>query len=137
MAGISATAISDENAREARFSFALDMSATDARIVLRSKWATGRRFELARLLVDRFFANEGTLHPATRAGTYRQKAQRAFAAELLSPFAAVDKLAAGDYSDERLQEIADYFDVSSLTVSTILKNYGRLPRDIDDYAVAI
>jgi hypothetical protein len=137
LAGISSTALVEEHWQDTDFSFALDVSANDARIVLRSRWLTGRRFDLARLLGDRLLANEDTLHPATRATTYRQKAQRSFAAELLSPFTAVDEMTAGDYSDERLQEIADYFEVSSLTVSAMLKNHGRIPRDVDDYAAAI
>ena len=43
------------------------------RIVFRSKWRTGRRFELARLLGDLLLTDESDrLYPATRARTYRQ-----------------------------------------------------------------
>jgi hypothetical protein len=78
-----------------------DESGKKGRIVLRSKWETGRRFELARLLGDRLTNGlKERLLPATRAYTYRQKLQRAFAAELLCPFSALEEKLAGDYSAE-------------------------------------
>lgn len=68
-------------------SFALDNTDNTGQVVLRSKWETGRRFELARLLGDRIAGGgTGRLFPATRTYTYRQKLQRSFAAELLCPF---------------------------------------------------
>jgi hypothetical protein len=132
MAGVDPRAVT-EKAGGAEMSFALDRSATDMRLVLRSKWDTGRRFDLARLLGDRVLNASGGLHPATRASTYRQKAQRAFSAELLSPFEAVDAMLQGDYSIENQEEVADHFHVSGLTVDTLLKNHGRIPRDDVDY----
>ena len=111
-------------------SFALDITETAGRVVLRSRWPTGRRFELARLLADRIIASPGgRLHAATRAYTYRQKMQRSFAAELLSPFEAVDSLLAGDYSGEAQQDAADRFQVSDLVIRTLLVNHHRLERD--------
>ena len=101
-----------------------------SRIVLHSKWDTGRRFELARLLGDRLAVmNNGKLRPATRSRTYRQQTQRSFAAELLSPFEAVDEMMDGDYSAERQQNVAEYYNVSPLTINSLLKNHGRLERD--------
>ena len=114
----------------ATLSFALDRSANDGRVVLRSRWETGRRFELARLLADRAIApRAGRLHAATRAYLYRQKMQRAFAAEFLSPFDAVDAMLAGDYSGEAQADVAEHFDVSPLTIRTLLVNHGRLERE--------
>jgi hypothetical protein len=133
MAGVDPRALSDRGATGAEMSFALDDSATNMNLVLRSKWETGRRFDLARLLGDRILSANGGLHPATRASTYRQKAQRAFSGEFLGPFEAVDNMLAGDYSAENQEEVADYFDVSPLTIDTLLKNHGRIPRDQSDY----
>ena len=99
------------------------------KVMLRSRWQTGRRFELARLLGDCLLAKKGTLHPATRAYTYRQKMQRAFAAELLSPFSAVFAQLKGDYSNEAQADVAAYFKVSELTVRTQLVNHQILERD--------
>jgi hypothetical protein len=112
--------------------FVLDKAQGASRLVLRSKVKAGRRFELARLLGDRLIAPNGLLHPATRAHTYRQKAQRAFAAELLSPFEAVDEMLAGDFSAENQEEVASHFEVSPMTIQTLLKNHGRIPRDGSD-----
>ncbi|MDR3537165.1 MAG: hypothetical protein P4L71_11755 [Acetobacteraceae bacterium] len=118
-------------------SFALDRDQTESRVVLRSRWPTGRRFELARLLADRIVAlPQGRLHVATRAYTYRQKMQRSFAAEFLSPFAAVDQMLDGDYSAEAQQDVAQHFEVSELTIRTLLVNHHRLEREELDETTA-
>jgi Zn-dependent peptidase ImmA (M78 family) len=78
----------------------------------------------------------GALHPATRAHTYRQKTQRSFAAEFLSPFEAVDEMLANDYSIERQQEVAEHFDVSPMTIDTLLKNHGWIECEEWDFELA-
>jgi Zn-dependent peptidase ImmA (M78 family) len=55
--------------------------------------------------------------------------QRSFAAELLSPFDAVDDLLDGDYSAESQLDAAEHFKVSELTIRTLLVNHGRLQRE--------
>ena len=102
--------------------------------MLRSKWHTGRRFELARIIGDRVLnSGTGRLFPATRAYTYRQKAQRLFAAEFLSPFDAVDEELSGDYSLESQQDVAQKFEVSDYTIQTLLVNHRRIDHDeLDD-----
>ncbi len=111
-------------------SFALDTNASEGRVVLRSRWQTGRRFGLARLIAERIVAPpSGKLRAATRAYTYRQKMQRSFAAELLSPFAAVDAMLDGDYSPEAQQDVAAHFAVSERTILTLLVNHYRLGRE--------
>lgn len=112
-------------------SFALDDGSAKGRVVLRSRWEAGRRFDLARLLGDRIIiaSNAGRLFPATRAHTYRQKMQRSFAAEFLSPFQTVDGMLSGDYSMENRLDVAEHFGVSELTIRTLLVNHQRLRRD--------
>jgi hypothetical protein len=111
-------------------SFALDQTPDNGRIALRSKWKTGRRFELARLLGERIVAPVGgSLHVATGARTYRQQMQRSFAAELLSPFDAVDAMLGGDYSPEAQTDAAERFQVSDRTIATLLVNHGRVDRE--------
>lgn len=102
-----------------------------ARLVLRSRNMPGRRFELARLLGDGLAAGGGSEHlwPATRASTRRQKMQRAFAAELLSPVDGIEARLDGDYSVENRQDVADYFGVSEWVVGHQLANNGRLAYD--------
>ena len=128
-----ATINAKDDVRSPKLSFVLDEGATESRIVLWSNRQTGRRFNLARLIGDRLIDASGALHPATRASTYRQKAQRAFAAELLSPFDAVDAFLAGDYSAEKQDDAAGVFDVSEMTINSLLKNNGRIPRDDRDF----
>ncbi len=55
--------------------------------------------------------------------------QRAFAAELLSPFNTVDAMLDGDYSAEAQSDIAAHFGVSDLTIRTLLVNHSRIERD--------
>jgi hypothetical protein len=132
LAGVSDTALKSQMPDIPRptLSFALDRARTESHVVLRSRWHTGRRFELARLLADRLVApRRGRLYAATRAYTYRQKMQRSFAAELLSPFEAVDDVLGGDYSAEAQQDAAEHFQVSERTILTLLVNHRRLERD--------
>ena len=110
-------------------SYTLLQDGQRSKVVLRSKWEDGRRFDLARLICDNVLNLEGRLHPATRAYTYRQKAQRSFAAEFLSPFHVVDDMLNGDYSLEAQQDVARHFSVSEMTINTLLKNHGRIERD--------
>ena len=101
-----------------------------SRLVLRSKWHTGRRFELARLLGDYLLEPNGeSLHPATQQNTYRQKKQRAFAAEFLCPIETLQDFLGDDLSDDAQQGAAHYFKVSPMTVSTQLVNNGLIGRD--------
>src|SRR5712692_6185826 len=102
---------------------------TSSRVVLRSKWQNGRRFDLARLLGDRVASPTGRFFPATRAHTYRQKVQRSFAAELLSPFESVDDMLGGDFSVENREDVAEYFQVSEWTIRSLLVNHHRLERE--------
>jgi hypothetical protein len=114
----------------APLSYILDGGDDTARLVLRSKWDTGRRFELARLLGDRLlFGSNAPLLPATRAYTFRQKAQRSFAAEFLSPFEATESMLKRDFSPEAIEEVAEHFNVSPVTIETLLRNHGVIERD--------
>ena len=112
-------------------SFVLREGDERGSVSLRSSWKTGRRFELARLIGDRLFSVgidrfSENLFPATRSHSYRQKLQRAFAAELLSPFPAVDEMLDGDYSEENQSKVARYFAVSPMTIQWQLFNRRRI-----------
>ena len=110
-------------------SFIIAGDGNRSRLALRPKWETGRRFDLARLIGDRLVDGVERLLPATRAHSYRQKAQRAFAAELLCPYDAVDDMLDIDISEERQTEVAEHFQVSPLAIRTLLVNKGRIARD--------
>lgn len=128
MAGVSERVILD-SIRVGEMSFFLDNDGSEDRVVLRSSGETGRRFSLARILGDRLFGWKERLFPATRSYSYRQKAQRAFAAELLSPFEAVDNMLGADDSEDRQHEIAQYYNVSPITIGSMLVNKGRISRE--------
>jgi hypothetical protein len=136
MLGVEPRIVDPRDSSNADMSFVLDQGAGRGRIILRSKWHSGRRFELARLFGDRLLnrlpSDKERLYPATRSFTYRQKAQRAFAAELLSPFSAVMQMLAGDYSLEKQQDVAEHFAVSELTIRTQLVNHKILDREDTD-----
>jgi hypothetical protein len=105
-----------------------------ARIALRSRRDTGRRFDVARLIGDRLFTGIARTHtellsPATRSYSYRQKAQRAFAAELLSPWETVREMLGNDLSLENQEQVADHFAVSPMTIGTLLVNNERTGRE--------
>lgn len=116
--------------RRGPLSFALDNGATEGKVVLRSKYETGRRFNLGRLLGDRVAVTAGgRLIPATRTYMYRQKLQRAFAGEFLCPFEALKDVLHGDFSAESIEDAAVYFDVSEKTVRTLLANHRLIDRE--------
>ena len=136
MVGASPSLLSNEPPGKMPLSFALaDEHGESSSIVLHQRPRVSRRFALARLLGDQLMSGGGSLHPATHTATYRQKAQRSFAAELLAPFEAVEDSMAGDYSEEMQQEIADRFEVSPMVINTLLKNHRKIDRDDFEGAV--
>jgi hypothetical protein len=125
-----ASVATQANVRRGALSFALDESPTKGKVVLRSRYETGRRFNLARLLGDRVAVTTGgRLIPATRAYTYRQKLQRSFAGEFLCPFEALADMLLGDFSAEAIEDAAAHFSVSERTVRTLLANHGLIDRE--------
>ena len=129
LCGVAAAGVVDDT-RFKPMAYAISASGGTGRVVFRSRWETGRRFELGRLLGDAvLFRNGERLHPATRAETFRQRAQRAFAAELLCPYGALRHFLRGDTSDMAREEAARRFGVSIRAVTTILVNKGDLSSD--------
>lgn len=126
LGGTTAYTISERGKRSDQLAFALDCSGEGTRMALRSKWETGRRFELARLIGDRLFGGDRRLFPATQAYSYRQKAQRAFAVELLSPFEAVNEMLRNDDSEEKQADVAQHYEVSPMMIRTLLVNKVRI-----------
>ena len=129
LAGTTTESIEDVSACSDTLSFIIDSDHGRSRVVFRSSRETGRRFDLARLTGDRLFGAAEHLLPATQAYSYRQKAQRAFAAELLSPYHAVDAMLQNDVSEQNQMSIATHFRVSPMTIQTQLWNKRRIPRE--------
>ena len=97
-------------------------------VALHTRKKMDRRFALARLLGDRLlFRRDGeALLPATRSHSYRQKFQRAFAAEFLSPWDSVKDQLGGHYSPEKRDRVADYFCVSSSVIDHQFDNHASI-----------
>ena len=120
LAGTQSRAITDTAKHFKEFSFVIGSDARAAHVALRSKWETGRRFDLARLIGDRLFPTGESLCPATRAHSYRQKFQRAFAAHFLSPVQAIEAMLSDDDSEDRKRDIANHFLVSERTIDNLI-----------------
>ena len=96
----------------------------------RRRSLTGRRFEAARFLADHLIAGpDDRWLPQTDAVTARQKAQRAFAAELLVPIDDLRDFLASDVTSEAIEDAGERYQVSPLAVSAHLKNHGILEGD--------
>ena len=133
LAGISDAALTSDK-RTDTMSWVFYPQQHQGRVAIRSPHQTGRRFDLARLVGDRLFSESGftagePLAPATRSYSYRQKAQRAFAAELLSPWESVQAMLGSDYSDENKEQVAEYFIVSDWTIGTQVANRTGIGRE--------
>ena len=126
--GVVKGALADGNAN-GEMAFALHDGDRGSRAVLRSTRKTGRRFEVARLLADSLVVpTDDRLRPATGAYTYRQKMQRAFAAELLCPVQSLVGFLEEDFSEDAREEAAERFGVSPLAVTWVLVNHDYLDR---------
>ena len=100
------------------------------RVVLRSDFREGRRFELARLLGDSLLqVAPERLHPSTRTYSYRQQMQRAFAGEFLCPIESLQDVLGGDTSDDAQRKAMEYFEVQPGTIWTQLVNNNLIDRD--------
>ena len=133
LAGISAASLTSQRSANS-LSWVLWRGSSCCRAVFRSPWHTSRRFDLARLIGDRLFSESDLtagepLTPATRSYSYRQKAQRAFAAELLSPWETVKAMLNNDYSQENQEQVADHFAVSQMTINTLVANHEGIGRE--------
>ncbi len=118
------------DAPRAPFSFALNGRGGTATVVMRSPFVTSRRFDLARLIGDRFLDKiDEPLVPILRSYSYRQKRQRAFAAEFLCPFDFARPQLDIECSEESQEIVAAEYQVSSWVVRTQLVINRLLERE--------
>ncbi len=129
LAGVGSAVLTGD-ATAAPFSFALSGLGGTARVVMRSPFVTSRRFDLARLIGDRFLDEiDEPLLPIMRSHSYRQKRQRAFAAEFLCPFDHARPQLDVEFSEESQEFVAAEYQVSSWVVRTQLVNNRLLERE--------
>lgn len=108
---------------------AIPMGDRQLKFIPRRHSLGGQRFELARFLAE--YMRPSTREPrwlaSTDLGTFRQKYQRAFAAEFLCPIDALTSFLGGDFSSYAMEEAAEKFIVSEQTVTSLLLNNGYIP----------
>jgi hypothetical protein len=91
---------------------------------LRKSYPPARRFELARFLGDALITGSSpeSWYVSSDIPTYRQKIQRAFAAEFLCPTEGALEQLNGDYSEPAVEQVAERFGVSPEIVENLIAN---------------
>ena len=98
-------------------------------VCLNTSYPTNHRFALLRLVGDRLYSPDtDKFLPVTTVKTARQKFQRAFAQEFLCPSDALKDFVGEDFGEEKLDEAAHYFNVSTRVIETTLVNKGFIDR---------
>jgi hypothetical protein len=98
-------------------------------ICLNTSYPTNHRFALLRLVGDRLYSPDtDTFLPVTSVKTARQKFQRAYAQEFLCPSDTLKDFVGDDFGEEKLDEAAHYFNVSTRLIETTLVNKGYIDR---------
>lgn len=92
------------------------------KFVPRKKHPISKRFELSRYVGDYMQTTSNQWLTNTDLGTFRQKYQRAFAAEFLCPINGLVEFLDGDYSSEAIEDAAYRFEVSEQTITSLLAN---------------
>ena len=129
LCGVRSFASSKRSKTESPIAFTLSGKRQRQRMVFRAKVLTGRRFEAARLLGDKMLvARDDRLRPATQTHTFRQKVQRAFAAELLCPIESLQDSIGSDRSHEAIEREARRYRVSPVLVARHLQNHASSSR---------
>ena len=134
LVGASASVI-DPYDNSVPFSWIYGLNDMQARVVLRSGVPANRRFNMARIIGDWVFGiaqcvSTEPLSPATMSYSYRQKAQRSFAAELLCPWHAIKEYFERGYDHEDIEQVATLFKVSKMVVGNVLENNSNLDRQL-------
>ncbi len=132
IAGVSEK-ILDHSSREPPISFILPKGDAGLKATLRGYRHEDRRFNLARLVGDSLMWDESRMRPSTGSNTYRQKAQRAFAAELLAPMDAVLDALDGDHSEAKIEDVSRRFGVPDMVMNRWLEVNGIIGPTISDF----
>ncbi|MDS4041931.1 MAG: hypothetical protein RKP20_12225 [Candidatus Competibacter sp.] len=108
------------------------------KFVPRKRHPISKRFELSRYIGDYLYAGKNLWLTNTDLGTARQRYQRAFAAEFLCPIDGLIEFLQNDFSDEAIDDAADYFDVSQQMITSLLANnhvIEKIPQDEIPYEI--
>lgn len=91
-------------------------------VVGASATTTAKRFAAARAMGRFSLAPLPNRSLLTRAAQYTERAERAFAAELLAPANGIAQILAGDFSDDALERAAEHFSVNTILVQHQVEN---------------
>ncbi len=94
----------------------------------RKKHPHAKRFELGRFIADYGIAADGEWLVETDQSTARQKYQKAFAAEFLCPIDGLVEFLEDNYTDDAIEKASDHFNVSAITIESLLANNGYIDR---------
>ena len=98
-------------------------SGNQYKFILRKKHPIAKRFELARLIADYIFTKQNKEWlTSTDMRTSRQKYQKAFAAEFLCPIKNLQEFLQDNYSESKIEDAAEYFQVSTQLITAHLIN---------------
>ena len=98
---------------------------------LNTPYETNRRFALMRIVGDRLSSSEiDRFLPVTTVKTARQKFQRAFAQEFLCPSDELKAFIGEDFGEDKLDDAAHHFNVSTRLIETTMVNKWHKERDI-------
>jgi hypothetical protein len=98
-------------------------------VIGQNRPAASKRFTLSRALWH-YLWDDSPLFMVTAAHTYRQRVERAFAAELLAPAEGISQLLESPpeaASEEELEQIAQRYGVSSMVIEHQLRNHLIAP----------
>lgn len=105
-----------------------------SKVLYKAKHPHARRFEVARLIGDCMLQEKKEpLRPSTKQFTYRQKMQRAFAAELLCPLEGIKEFLHEDFSEDAIENAASHFAVSEQVITQQLKHNNVMIDSVMDY----
>ena len=128
--GLSSEAVASWTAPAERspVAVAIPMDDRQLKFIPRRRNPAGQRFELARFLGEYLSSSsrEARWLASTDLSTFRQKYQRAFAAEFLCPIDSLTSFLSGDFSSYAVEEAAAKFDVSEQTITNLLLNNGYI-----------
>lgn len=133
MAAIPAKTLArDDDSPDVPMSFSIGEQQTGSeKVVFKHRMERDRRFAVARIIGDRLLDDEARLfHLVVDSATYRQKVQRAFAAELLSPENELKTMLGpnpkyDNIEKEHIGKLADHFNVSTSVIHNRIRDFGK------------
>lgn len=126
--GVDKSFVDAESSGTHSASLAVPYTDSSVTFISRKRHPIAKRFEMARFVGDIIFTgtSKNNWLAQTDLSTYRQKYQRAFAAELLCPIKNLEQFLNDDFSEGNIEDAAYHFGISPDSVNSLLANNGLL-----------